>query len=147
MYTHIASKQKRYLHPKIIKVMNCIFKWICWNILKSFSTFQIEKTLGTIEISSGSHIPKFPQRFFSWVALMRPYTDADPHAFVPFVQQRWQRFFKLLSLHLLMDHSTKETKKSKKTCVSVPDLVVCVGVFFRLSKTVSAVFLLFENGP
>ena len=45
-----------------------------------------------------------------------------------------------------MDHSTQETKKNTKTCVSVPDLVVCVGVFFRLSKTVSAVFLLFENG-
>lgn len=37
MYTHIASKQKRYLHPKIIKVMNCIFKWIC---LKYFEIFQ-----------------------------------------------------------------------------------------------------------
>ena len=34
---HIASKQKRYLHPKIIKVMNCIFKWIC---LKYFEIFQ-----------------------------------------------------------------------------------------------------------
>ena len=102
LYILQANTHRDTNTPKIMKVMNCIFKWISKNkIFQHGSASKKNNLWNHIEFHQVPIFHTFLRRifscFFSWVALMRSYTDADPHAFIPFVQQWWQCFFKLLS--------------------------------------------------